>query len=97
MTEIPFGYAGNGERKNPGADHERNCRFYSIEIPQGGEAFLNLEIRNCQVTEKDIELSYSGFMAPARNAEPGKWRCPQLKNTPPPASPEGFYMCKKLY
>ena len=97
VTEIPFGYAGNGERKNPGADHERDCRFYTIEVPQGGEAFLNMEIRNCKVEEKDIELSYSGFMAPAREAEKGKWLCPQLKNTPPPSYPKGFFMYKKLF
>jgi hypothetical protein len=96
VTEIPFGSAGNGERKNPGMDHERNIRFYTFDVPQGGEAFLNLEINGCQVDEKDIELNYSGFMAPAREAETGKWRCPQLKNTPPPAYPEGFYLCKKL-
>ena len=47
--------------------------------------------------EKDIELSYSGFMAPAREAEKGKWLCPQLKNTPPPSYPEGFFMYKKLF
>ena len=96
VTEIPFGHAGNGERKNPEMAHDGDCRFYVFDVPQGGEAFMNLEINGCDVEKENIEVSYSGFMAPARKPESAKWRCSQLKNTFPPAHPEGFFMSKKL-
>jgi hypothetical protein len=96
VTEIPFGNPGNGESKNPDTTCDTGERYYAFDIPQGGEAFLNLEITNCKVGEKDLELHYSGLMAPARKAEKVKWSCSKLKNALPPAHPEGFFMNLKL-
>lgn len=96
VTEIPFGSPGYGEKKNPDMSLEPETRYYAFDVPQGGEAFFNLEICGTDVREKDIDLVYSGCMAPAREPEKVKWNCKELKNTLPPAHPEGFYMSKKL-
>ena len=96
VQEIPFGVPGNGEAKNPDMTCEPPCRYYAFEVPQGGEAFFNLEIGDKELSEKDIALCYSGQMAVAREAEEGKWKCTWLKNTPPPCNPEGFMLTKKL-
>ena len=96
VTEMPFGNPGNGEAKNPDMTVDPGCRYYTFDVPQGGEAFLNLEISGFQPQKEQLELWYCGKMAPARAPEKVKWSCKKLKNTLPPANPEGFPMNFRL-
>ena len=96
VQEIPFGVPGYGEGKNPDMTRDPGCRYYAFDVPQGGEAFFNLEINGIDAGTKDISLFYSGNMAPARSPEEKKWRCSFLKGVTPPAHPDGFSLTKKL-
>ena len=96
VQEIPFGVPGYGEAKNPDMTCDPGCRYYAFDVPQGGEAFFNLEINGTEADTKDISLFYSGNMAPARMPEAEKWRCSFLKGVTPPAHPEGFFLTKRL-
>ena len=96
VTEIPGGVPGHGESKNPDLTAEPGVRYYVFDVPQGGEAFFNLEISGGEIGAKDITLHYSGKIAPARSPEKKKWKCPALNNTFPPADPEGFPVNVKI-
>ena len=96
VQEIPFGVPGYGEGQNPDMTRDPGCRYYAFDVPQGGEAFFNLEINGVDAGTKDISLFYSGNMAPARSPEEKKWRCSFLKGVTPPAHPDGFSLTKKL-
>ena len=96
VTEVPFGVPGYGEAKNPDMTRDPGVHYYVFDVPQGGEAFFNLEIIGGAVSEKDITLSYTGKMAPARAPEAKKWVCAELKGALPPCDPEGFVSSLKL-
>ncbi|MBE6385122.1 MAG: hypothetical protein E7048_05590 [Lentisphaerae bacterium] len=96
VREVPVGVPGYGESKNPDMTCDPGCRYYVFDVPQGGEAFFNLEINGVELEQKDISLFYAGSMAPARAPEAESWKCSLLHGAPPPANPEGFSIAKQL-
>ena len=96
VREVLPGFPGYGEGKNPDMTHVPEARFFVLDVPQGGEAFLNLEIRGAKLTAEDLTLWYSGRSGPAREPEKRLWRCPLLNGALPPAHPEGFPVNVKL-
>ena len=87
---------GCGESKNPDMTCDPGCRYYVFDVPQGGEAFFNLEINGVELDKKDISLFYAGNMAPARAPEEKSWKCSLLHGALPPANPDGFPIAKQL-
>ena len=92
VTEVPAGVPGHGESKNPDLTADPGVHYFAFDVPQGGEAFFNLEITGGKYAREDLTLYYAGKMAPARFSEKRKWKCAALKSTFPPADPEGFPM-----
>lgn len=88
-----FNYPGAGEGKNPDLQPQKNVRYFSAEIPQGGQCYFNLIFAGTKLTAEDIELFASGYEAPAEKI---------LKTTPVsellaiPQHPDGFPLTIQL-
>lgn len=84
FAEIPYGIPGAGQRKNPDTYPGKNCRYFTADLPQGGEVFFSITLKRKDISPGDIELWVSGYEAPARSPEPGS------SSTVPPLLPLPF-------
>ena len=94
-TELKVNRPGGGEWKNPDLQARPEARYFTAELPQGGESFYNLIFTGAAVDPRDIELYLSGFEAPAETAEPELFG-PAKGFVHLPAHPEGFPRVLKI-
>lgn len=94
VAEIPFGIPSPGEIKNPDAVPQRNARYFSADLPQGGDVFCRLTLSGAAVHAEDIELWVSGYEAPARTPENGTFR---FNSFLPYPHPDGFALNLRLW
>ena len=95
-AEIPYGFRGRGEAKNPDTVPPRNARYFAADLPQGGEVFCRLTLSGAAVSAEDIELWVSGYEAPARSPESGSFRFRKDLYLPLP-HPDGFPVNLRLW
>ena len=60
-----YNLPGHGEKKNPDLQPIRQARYFSAEIPQGGQCFFDLTFLGTELSLEDIELYASGYEAPS--------------------------------
>lgn len=68
LTEIPYSSPGHGEKKNPDGFPDQSMRYFSVNAPQGGEAYYSLEIEGGEIGPAELELWAAGYEAPSREA-----------------------------
>ena len=94
LTEVPAGLPGSGERKNTASLIEQTDRYFTADLPQGGNVYFCIILKNTEVMPENIELWVSGYEAPARKAEPQTVSEPDILLPLP--HPSGFPLNLKL-
>jgi len=67
MSEYHVNSPGHGENKNPELITDKNQKYYSARLADGGESYYRLEIDNVDFNKNEIELWLSGYEAPSRD------------------------------
>jgi hypothetical protein len=68
ITEIPWNQSGYGEARNLCPDVERNQKFFTARVADGGEAFYRLIFSGIDPAKADIEVWAAGYEAPSRGS-----------------------------
>ncbi len=89
FSELFFNNPGHGEVRNPDVCTAPGDRYFTAELPQGGNFTLNLKLEGTGIDPEDIDLFVSGFEAPAKTAEPDTFTVPETLEMPF-AHPYGF-------
>ena len=96
VAEIPYGIPSPAQIKNPDTIPQHKARYFSADLPQGGEVFCRLTLSGAAVMTGDIELWVSGYEAPARSPEK-KLLCFKPDFYLPLPHPDGFALNLRLY
>ena len=95
VTEVPFGSLSSGEWKNPDVFPERDSRFFSADLPHGGDVYFRVFFEGNIVRKENLELWVSGYEAPARTPENDLFT-PSEEVILPLPHPEGFPLSLRL-
>ncbi|MDD3035986.1 MAG: hypothetical protein PHO93_03640, partial [Candidatus Saccharimonadaceae bacterium] len=68
VTEIPWNLPGYGEARNYCPDVDRNQKFFSARVADGGEAFYRLIFSGVDPQKTEIEIWAAGYEAPSRES-----------------------------
>jgi len=68
MSEHHVNLPGHGEKKNPELIADKNQKYFSARLADGGESHYRLEIDNVNFEQNEVELWLSGYEAPSRNS-----------------------------
>jgi hypothetical protein len=96
LTELAWGTPGRGARENPDILPEHKGRYFTADLPQGGEVFCRLEFSGAPVAPEELELWVTGFEAPAREREK-KTLSLGKKHFVPLPHPDGFPLNLRLW
>jgi hypothetical protein len=68
VTEIPWNLPGYGEARNQWADVDRDRKFFTARVADGGEAFYRVIFSGIDPRDADIEMWAAGYEAPSRGS-----------------------------
>ena len=95
VTELHYGVTSSGEWKNPETTPVQDTRYFTADLPGGGDVYFRIFFEGTAIQKEDLELWVSGYEAPARTPEE-KLFCPEEELCLPLPHPDGFPVTLRL-
>ena len=95
VTELHYGVTSSGEWKNPDTAPVQDARYFTAELPRGGDVYFRVFFDGSAVRKEDLELWVSGYEAPARTPEENLYQ-PEQELCLPLPHPDGFPVTLQL-